>query len=100
MMTIVNATAPCMSCTRVHFAQAHPPMSCIPLVYMHLMQAAVVCNSMTRSLSVSLNLRRDQPELSRYTNYLTAILSYVEDSCLCFCNSRRGVVMVLYMEHD
>ena len=30
----VNATAPCMSCTHMHmhFAQACPPMSCIPLV--------------------------------------------------------------------
>ena len=33
----VNATAPCMSCTQnpyiaMHFAQARPPMSCIPLV--------------------------------------------------------------------
>ena len=29
----VNATAPCMPCTRIHmhFAQARPPMSCIPL---------------------------------------------------------------------
>ena len=31
----VNATAPCMPCTRIHmhFAQARPPMSCIPLVH-------------------------------------------------------------------
>ena len=30
----VNATAPCMPCTRIHmhFAQARPPMFCIPLV--------------------------------------------------------------------
>ena len=35
----VNATAPCMSCgTRMHFTQARPPMSCIPLVI-----RAVVC---------------------------------------------------------
>ena len=27
----VNSTVPCMSCTRMHFAQAHPPVSCIPL---------------------------------------------------------------------
>ena len=27
----VNATAPCMPCTRIHM-QARPPMSCIPLV--------------------------------------------------------------------
>ena len=33
----VNVTAPCMPCTRIHmhFAQARPPMSCIPLVYIH-----------------------------------------------------------------
>ena len=30
----VTATAPCMPCTciHMHFAQARPPMSCIPLV--------------------------------------------------------------------
>ena len=28
----VNATATCMSCMRMHYAQARPPMSCIPLV--------------------------------------------------------------------
>ena len=37
----VNVTAPCMSCTRMHFAQARPPMSCIPLVYVHVVYHSV-----------------------------------------------------------